>query len=219
MMGGYGQTEAPASIAYLPPGEHLVDGKLARMSGLGPLAVPNPLVRVEIMNDANEILAQGETGEICVRGDLVMKGYYKAPDKTAETIIDGWLHTGDVGHIDAEGYLHITDRKKDMIISGGFNVYPSEVEQVIWSHPAVQDCAVIGVPDETWGEAVKAVVELNAGQQVGAEELIARCKEKLGSVKAPKSVDFVDALPRSPVGKVLKKDLRARYWQNTSRKI
>ena len=219
MMGGYGQTEAPASIAYLPPGEHLVDGKLASDERLGSVGVPNPLVRVEIMNDANEILAQGETGEICVRGDLVMKGYYKAPDKTAETIIDGWLHTGDVGHIDAEGYLHITDRKKDMIISGGFNVYPSEVEQVIWSHPAVQDCAVIGVPDETWGEAVKAVVELNAGQQVGAEELIARCKEKLGSVKAPKSVDFVDALPRSPVGKVLKKDLRARYWQHTSRKI
>ncbi len=219
MMGGYGQTEAPASIAYLTPGEHLVDGKLASDERLGSVGVPNPLVRVEIMNDANEILAKGETGEICVRGDLVMKGYYKAPDKTAETIIDGWLHTGDVGHIDAEGYLHITDRKKDMIISGGFNVYPSEVEQVIWSHPAVQDCAVIGVPDETWGEAVKAVVELNAGQQVCAEELIARCKEKLGSVKAPKSVDFVDALPRSPVGKVLKKDLRAQYWQNTSRKI
>ena len=219
MMGGYGQTEAPASIAYLPPGEHLVDGKLALDQRLASVGRPNPLIRVEIMNDANEMLAKGETGEICVRGDLVMKGYYKAPDKTAETIINGWLHTGDVGHIDAEGYLHITDRKKDMIISGGFNVYPSEVEQVIWSHPAVQDCAVIGVPDETWGEAVKAVVELNAGQQVVAEELIALCKEKLGSVKAPKSVDFVDALPRSPVGKVLKKDLRTRYWQNTSRKI
>jgi acyl-CoA synthetase (AMP-forming)/AMP-acid ligase II len=171
------------------------------------------------MDEANAILPQGATGEICVRGDLVMKGYYKAPDKTAETIVDGWLHTGDVGHLDGEGYLHITDRKKDMIISGGFNVYPSEVEQVLWSHPAVQDCAVIGVPDETWGEAVKAVVELNAGQQVSAEDLIALCKEKLGSVKAPKSVDFVAALPRSPVGKVLKKDLRAQYWQNTSRKI
>jgi acyl-CoA synthetase (AMP-forming)/AMP-acid ligase II len=219
MMGGYGQTEAPASISYLPPGEHLVDGKLATDERLASVGRRNALIRVEIMNDANEILAKGETGEICVRGDLVMKGYYKAPEKTAETIIDGWLHTGDVGHIDAEGYLHITDRKKDMIISGGFNVYPSEVEQVIWSHPAVQDCAVIGVPDATWGEAVKAVVELNAGQQVSAEALIALCKEKLGSVKAPKSVDFVEALPRSPVGKVLKKDLRARYWQNTSRKI
>ena len=219
MMGGYGQTEAPASISYLTPGEHFVDGKLASDERLSSVGRPNPLVRVEIMNDANQILPKGETGEICVRGDLVMKGYYQAPERTAETIVDGWLHTGDVGHLDAEGCLHITDRKKDMIISGGFNVYPSEVEQVIWSHPAVQDCAVIGVPDEKWGEAVKAVVELNAGQQVGAEELIALCKDRLGSVKAPKSVDFVDSLPRSPVGKVLKKDLRARYWQNTARKI
>ena len=171
------------------------------------------------MNDANEILPRGETGEICVRGDLVMKGYYKQPDKTAETIIDGWLHTGDVGHIDAEGYLHITDRKKDMIISGGFNVYPSEVEQVIWGHPAVQDCAVIGVPDEKWGEAVKAVIELNPGQTVTAEEIIALCKEKLGSVMAPKTVDFVASLPRSTVGKVLKKDLREQYWQDSGRKV
>jgi acyl-CoA synthetase (AMP-forming)/AMP-acid ligase II len=106
-----------------------------------------------------------------------------------------------------------------MIISGGFNVYPSEVEQVIWSHPAVQDCAVIGVPDAQWGEAVKAVVELNVGQAVSADELIALCKERLGSVKSPKSVDFVEALPRSPVGKVLKKDLRASYWQDMERKI
>jgi acyl-CoA synthetase (AMP-forming)/AMP-acid ligase II len=219
MMGGYGQTEAPASIAYLPPDEHFADGRLASDERLSSVGQPNPLISVEIMNDAHQILPQGETGEICVRGDLVMKGYYKAPDKTTETIVDGWLHTGDVGHIDAEGYLHITDRKKDMIISGGFNVYPSEVEQVIWGHPAVLDCAVIGVPDEKWGEAVKAVVELNAGQQVSADELIALCKDKLGSVKAPKSVDFVDVLPRSPVGKVLKKDLRARYWQGTARKI
>jgi acyl-CoA synthetase (AMP-forming)/AMP-acid ligase II len=219
MMGGYGQTEAPASIAYLPPDEHFASGRLASDERLSSVGHPNPLVRVEIMNDANEILPPGGTGEICVRGDLVMKGYYKAPDKTAETIVDGWLHTGDVGHIDGNGYLHITDRKKDMIISGGFNVYPSEVEQVIWSHPAVQDCAVIGVPDAQWGEAVKAVVELNAGQQVSVEELIALCKERLGSVKAPKTIDFVDALPRSPVGKVLKKDLRAKYWQNTARKI
>lgn len=219
MMGGYGQTECPASISYLPPDEHFVDGRIAPDERLSSVGHPNALISVEIMNDANEIVAQGETGEICVRGDLVMKGYYKAPDKTAEVIIDGWLHTGDIGHLDAEGYLHITDRKKDMIISGGFNVYPSEVEQVIWSHPAVQDCAVIGVPDEMWGEAVKAVVELNVGRQASAEELIELCKEKLGSVKAPKSIDFVDTLPRSPVGKVLKKDLRAQYWQNTKHKI
>jgi len=219
MAGGYGQTEAPAGISNLPPDHHFVSGKLAPDARLSSVGRPNPLIRVEMMNDDNEILPRGETGEICVRGDLVMKGYYKQPDKTAETIIDGWLHTGDIGNMDAEGYLHITDRKKDMIISGGFNVYPSEVEQAIWGHPAVQDCAVIGVPDEKWGEAVKAVIELNAGQTVTAEEIIALCKEKLGSVMAPKTVDIVPSLPRSPVGKVLKKDLREQYWQASGRKV
>lgn len=219
MAGGYGQTEAPAAIANLPPAEHLSAGRLASDERLSSVGRPNPLVRVEILDDAGNILAQGETGEICVRGDLVMKGYYKDPEKTAETIVDGWLHTGDIGHLDAEGYLHITDRKKDMIISGGFNVYPSEVEQVLWGHPAVQDCAVIGVPDEQWGESVKAVVELSRGQQVSAAELIELCKARLGSVKAPKTVDFIEALPRSPVGKVLKKDLRAHYWKSVDRQI
>jgi acyl-CoA synthetase (AMP-forming)/AMP-acid ligase II len=219
MAGGYGQTEAPAGIANLRPQEHMVKGELASDERLASVGRPNPLIRVEMMDDGNRILARGATGEICVKGDLVMKGYYKQPEQTAATIVDGWLHTGDIGHIDAEGYLHITDRKKDMIISGGFNVYPSEVEQVIWSHPAVQDCAVIGVPDAKWGEAVKAVVELNPGQSVTATELIALCKARLGSVMAPKSVDFIGSLPRSPVGKVLKKDLRARYWQHYDRKI
>ncbi len=219
LMGGYGQTEAPASIAFLPPAEHFRQGSIAPDERLSSVGRPNPLIRVEILDDQNRLLPQGSTGEICVRGDLVMKGYYKDPEKTAEAIIDGWLHTGDIGHLDAEGYLHITDRKKDMVISGGFNIYPSEVEQVLWSHPAVQDCAVIGVPDDVWGEAVKAVVELNQGHQVTDSELIALCKEKLGSVKAPKTVDFVSSLPRSPVGKVLKKDLRAQYWQTQSRQI
>ncbi|MBA5604254.1 AMP-binding protein [Duganella sp. FT3S] len=219
MTGGYGQTEAPGSISTLLPGEHVHAGRLASDARLSSVGRPNPLVQVEIMDDDGRILERGQSGEICVRGDLVMKGYYKEPAKTAETIIDGWLHTGDIGCIDAEGYLHITDRKKDMIITGGFNVYPSQVEQVIWGHPAVQDCAVIGVPDAQWGEAVKAVVELNAGQQVTADELIALCKAQLGSVMAPKSVDFVAQLPRSPSGKVLKKDLRASYWQGQGRKI
>ncbi|MBK5354473.1 AMP-binding protein [Pseudomonas sp. TH41] len=219
MAGGYGQTEAPASIANLRPDEHLVNGELASDSRLSSVGRPNPLIRVEVMNDAGQILARGETGEICVQGDLIMKGYYKQPEVTAQTIVGGWLHTGDIGHIDSEGYLHLTDRKKDMIITGGFNVYPSEVEQVLWSHPAVQDCAVIGVPDEKWGEAVKAVVELNPGHTVTSQELIDLCKARLGGVMAPKSVDFIDSLPRSPVGKVLKKDLRARYWDGAQRQI
>jgi len=219
MVGGYGQTEAAAAISLLRSDEHLVRGKAAPDSRLSSVGRPSPMAHVEIMDDDNNILPRGQSGEICLRGDGVMRGYYKDPVKTAETIIDGWLHTSDVGHIDEEGFLHITDRKKDMIISGGFNVYPSQVEQVIWGHPAVQDCAVIGVPDEKWGEAVKAVVELNAGQTVAPEELIALCKEKLGSVMAPKTVDFIPQLPRSIVGKVLKKDLRAEYWKDSARKI
>ncbi|MCW2857488.1 MAG: long-chain fatty acid--CoA ligase [Marmoricola sp.] len=219
MAGVYGQTEAPASIAFLPPSEHFQHGELASDERLSSAGRPSPLIRVEIMTDDGQVLATGDTGEICVRGDLVMKGYYKAPELTAKTVVDGWLHTGDIGHLDADGYLHITDRKKDMIISGGFNVYPSEVEQVIWSHPGVQDCAVIGVPDADWGEAVKAVVELNPGEIVTADELMALCKSSLGSIRTPKSIDFVDALPRSTVGKVLKKDLRDSYWTETTRAI
>ncbi|MEY2684238.1 MAG: hypothetical protein RJA09_1382, partial [Pseudomonadota bacterium] len=219
MTGGYGQSEAMTGICNLRPDEHMRHGQLADDNRLSSVGRPNPLIRVEILDDEHRRVPPGETGEICVKGDLVMKGYYKNPEKTAETLIDGWLHTGDMGHLDAEGYLHITDRKKDMIISGGFNVYPSEVEQVLWSHPAVQDCAVIGVPDDTWGEAVKAVVELNPGAEVTEAELIALCKEKLGGVMAPKSVDFIPSLPRSPVGKVLKKDLRNPYWADAQRRI
>ncbi len=219
LCGGYGQSEAMGSISNLRPDEHLDGAALASDERLSSVGRPNPLVRVEIMDDKNHILPPGETGEICVRGDLVMSGYYKDPERTAEAIVGGWLHTGDVGHIDAHGYLHLTDRKKDMIITGGFNVYPATVEQVIWAHPAVQDCAVIGVPDAKWGEAVKAVVECVPGQEVGADELIALCKDQLGSVMAPKSVDFVDRLPRSPVGKVLKKDLRETYWHGHTKRI
>jgi len=214
MMGGYGQMEAPASISALRPEEHFkngLGGALADDTRLQSVGRPSPLVQVEIMDDDNQFLKAGETGEICVRGDLLMKGYYKEPEKTAETIVDGWLHTGDVGHLDKQGYLYITDRKKDMIISGGFNIYPQVVEQVIWGHPAIQDCAVIGVPDDDWGEAVKAVVELKPGATVEPGEIIELCKEKLGSVKAPKTVDFIEELPRSYNGKVLKKDLRATY--------
>ena len=211
---GYGQTEAPGSIAFLRPGDHFVDGQIAPDSRLSACGLPAVTNAIAIKDDAGNALPSGESGEICVRGDIVMKGYYKAPEKTAEAIIDGWLHTGDIGHLDAEGFLHITDRKKDMIISGGFNVYPSEVEQVIWSHPAVLDCAVVGVPDDKWGEAVKAVIELKPGASADPEDIIALCKDRLGSVKAPKSVDFVTTLPRSPVGKVLKKDIRADLLDN-----
>lgn len=219
MFQGYGQTEAPGGIAAMRPGEHFSEGAIAPDQRLSACGLPSPLSAVQVQGADGRPLPPGESGEICVRGDIVMKGYYKQPDKTAEAIVDGWLRTGDVGHFDAEGFLHITDRKRDVIISGGFNVYPSEVEQVLWAHPAVLDCAVIGVPDEQWGEAVKAVVELKAGFSATAQELIALCRERLGSVKAPKSLDFTPRLPRSPVGKVLKKDIRAPYWDGSGRRI
>lgn len=219
MMGGYGQTEAPASISFFTPSEHRTGNGAAPDSRLGSVGRPNPLVRVAIRDDDDADVPAGTTGEICVRGDLVMKGYYKAPELTAEVIVDGWLHTGDIGHLDADGYLHITDRKKDMIISGGFNVYPSEIEQVLWSHPSVRDCAVIGVLHPEWGEAVTAVVEPHPGKDVDVDELIALCRDQLGPVRTPKSIEVVSALPRSPIGKVLKKDLRETYWRGTGRSI
>jgi acyl-CoA synthetase (AMP-forming)/AMP-acid ligase II len=216
---GYGQTEAPSAIAFMRPEEHLRDGHIAEDARLCAAGRPAPMVHVEILDDQGTVVEPGEFGEICVRGDLVMRGYYKDPAKTAETIVDGWLHTGDVGFIDGEGFLHITDRKKDMIISGGFNVYPSEVEQVVWSHPAVQDCAVIGVPDADWGEAVTAVVELNRGADLSEADLIGFCRERLGGIRTPKKAVFVAELPRSPNGKVLKKDVREPFWRGHQRSI
>jgi acyl-CoA synthetase (AMP-forming)/AMP-acid ligase II len=216
---GYGQTEA-LGIAVMSPEDHFIDGKIAPDSRLSACGRPVlPFCRVTIMDDNNESLPVGKVGEICVRGDQVMTGYYKNPYATREAIVDGWLHTGDVGFMDQEGFLHIVDRKKDMIITGGFNVYGSEVENVISMFEAVQDCAVIGVPDDDWGEAVKAVVQLFPGKSVSVEEIIALCKQRIGSVKAPKSVDFVDDLPRNIRGKVLKRELRERYWKGQKRKI
>ncbi|KQU47215.1 long-chain fatty acid--CoA ligase [Rhodococcus sp. Leaf278] len=216
----YGQVEAPAGIAFLRPSEHLVGGELAPDDRLSSCGRPYPLVSLRVVDPITDLpVAPGTTGEICVRGDLVMKGYYKDPEKTAEAIVDGWLHTGDLGHLDETGYLHLTDRRKDLIITGGFNVYPNEVEQVIWTHPSVEDCAVVGAPDDDWGERVTAVVELKPNHTVDAEELIALCRQKLGGVRTPKRVFFVDSLPRSVNGKVLKKDVRAQFWADSGRAI
>ena len=217
---GYGQMEAPAAISFLRPQEHVVDGRTAPVSRLSSCGRPYPLVTLEVRDaETGERVGVGTTGEICVRGDLVMKGYYQDPERTADVIKDGWLHTGDLGHLDEHGFLHLTDRKKDMIISGGFNVFPAEVEQVIWAHPAVEDCAVIGAPDDDWGERVTAVVELRPGRDVTADELKRLCREALGPIRAPKDVVFVDQLPRSVNGKVLKKDVRAGFWAGRDRAI
>jgi acyl-CoA synthetase (AMP-forming)/AMP-acid ligase II len=161
------------------------------------------------MDPDGVLLPTGERGEIVVRSSLVMAGYYKDPAATEAASRHGWHHTGDVGYLDDEGYLFIVDRLKDMIITGGFNVYSAEVEQALMQHPAVRDCAVIGLPDEKWGEQVTAVVEVKPGRQIEPPELIAFVKERIGSVKAPKQVELWAELPRSKVGKVLKTDVRS----------
>jgi acyl-CoA synthetase (AMP-forming)/AMP-acid ligase II len=219
MSEAFGQTEAPASITAKAPWDYInSDGSIneARLRSIGRPCVFN---QVAILNDQGEEVPRGESGEICVRGNLVTPGYYQNPEATAEVREFGWHHTGDIGVMSEDGYIAIVDRKKDMIISGGFNVFPNEVEQVITQHPNVQECAVIGVPDAKWGESVKAVVQLKPGTELDQQVLIEFCKEKLGSVKAPKTVDFISDLPRSPVGKVLKTDLRKRYWQGQSRAV
>jgi acyl-CoA synthetase (AMP-forming)/AMP-acid ligase II len=216
----FGQAEAPMICTCLSPQAHVDAIENNRLDRLASCGQPAMLTAVEIMDDDDNILPTGERGEIVVRGNLVMKGYYKNPKATQKvTTPDGWHRTGDIGRKDDEEFVYIVDRKKDMIISGGFNVFPSEVEQVIWSHPSVQDCAVIGIPDNKWGEAVTAIVEKKPGGQVDENELIALCKAQLGSVKAPKTVRFWDYLPRSAVGKVLKKDIRDQFWRGLDRTI
>jgi fatty-acyl-CoA synthase len=206
----FGQTEAPMMISTLAPAEHFrEDGSIAteRLSSAGR---PTPLTTVAIMDDEGLLLGRGERGEIVIRGSLVMAGYYKNPQATAEASRHGWHHTGDVGYLDEDNYLFIVDRAKDMIITGGFNVYSAEVEQVLLAHPAVQDCAVVGLPDEKWGERVVAVLQLRPGQSVTADEVRAFVKERLGSVKAPKQVEIWPDLPRSKVGKILKPEIKSQ---------
>ena len=219
MTEAFGQAEAPASITAKAPWDYLdAEGNVieARLQSIGRPCVHNLVALLDV--DGYQV-PRGEAGEICVRGAVVTPGYYKDPEATAETRKFGWHHTGDVGVMDGEGFITVVDRKKDMIITGGFNVYPNEVEQVLSSHAAVQDCAVIGVPDGKWGEAIKAVVQLKSASRASAEELTALVKARLGGMKAPKSIDFVEELPRSPAGKVLKAELRKPYWQGQMRSV
>ncbi len=197
----YGLTEAPQIITALTP-EEAGDERLASAGRAG------LTTRVEVMSGDGEILSPGETGEVVVSGDLVMSGYLDLPQQTAETLRNGWLHTGDLGHLDDRGFLYITDRIGDVIISGGFNVYPGEVERALAAHPAVSECVVFGMADDKWGEAVHAAVTLRNGRSAEAEELIAFTKKRIGSVKTPKKIHLLDDVPRSPVGKVQRRKVR-----------
>jgi len=203
----FGQTEAPMMVSMLPPADHFnADGSVATQR-LASAGRPAPLVTVGIMDpETGAVMAVGERGEIVVRGSLVMAGYYKNPEATEAASADGWHHTGDIGYLDADGYLFIVDRLKDMIITGGFNVYSAEVEQALMQHPAVRDCAVVGLPDDKWGERVTAVIEPSA--DIEPDELIAFVKARIGSVKAPKQIELWPELPRSRVGKILKGDVK-----------
>ncbi|MGX7694065.1 long-chain fatty acid--CoA ligase [Gordonia polyisoprenivorans] len=205
----FGQTEAPNMIATLAPAEHFrADGSVAteRLASAGR---PTPLTTVAIMDSSGELLARGQRGEIVVRGPLVMDGYHENPEATAEVSAFGWHHTGDIGYLDDDNFLYVVDRAKDMIITGGFNVYSAEVEQALLAHPAVKESAVIGLPDDKWGERVVAAVQLRDGHDAAPAELIQFVKDRIGSVKTPKQIEIWDDLPRSKVGKILKNEVRA----------
>ena len=215
----YGLTETTGHVSGLLPEDHDPGGPKAHL--LRSVGLPSPWAEIRVVDpETGEDCPPGTPGEVWVRGDTVMKGYWKQPEKTAHTITpDGWCKTGDIAYFDPDGYLFLYDRRNDMIVSGGENVYPIEVENVVASHPAVADVAVIGVPDDRWGETVKAVVVTAPGAEVGAAELITFTRERLAHYKCPTSVDFVAELPRNPSGKVLKRQLREPYWAGRDRLI
>jgi len=198
----YGQTEAPQILTVMQPADFEDPANWAAVGRTTWFS------DVAIMAPDGRLLPTGEVGEVVARGALLMTGYWRLPEKTAETLVDGWLHTGDRGLIDARGYLYLKDRLKDMVITGGFNVYPVDVENALGQHPAVHECAVFGLPDDKWGETVQAAVQLRPGEQASEAELIAFVRERLGPVQTPKHIHFHESLPRSPVGKVLKSAVR-----------
>ena len=214
MMQCYGQTEC-IHLTMMRKEEHRLD-KPERLASCGK---PPAGVRMALLNEQGREVPRGEIGEVCIRSQAVMAGYWKRPDQSEETLAGGWLHTGDLAYQDEEGFYYLVDRAKDMIISGGFNVYPREVEDVLTAHAAVAMAAVIGVPDEKWGEKVIAVVVPRAGETVHAEELMALVKDKKGAIQTPKQVDFVDALPQTALGKTDKKALRQQYWGDSARMV
>jgi acyl-CoA synthetase (AMP-forming)/AMP-acid ligase II len=210
----YGLTETVGAATALQPADHVAETGLLRSCGK-----PYPGVEIAVVDENQRPVKNGEVGEIVIRGDVIMKGYWNKPEATESAIRNGWFHTGDAGYFNDAGFLFIHDRVKDMIVSGGENVYPAEVENAVFGHPAVADVAVIGVPDEKWGEAVKAIVVLKPGAATGAAEIIAYARTKIAGYKVPKSVDFLPVLPRNPSGKILRRELREPYWAGHERRV
>lgn len=218
MVQGYGQTETSPMLTTLRPERHVFEGPLAGKTKSAGQAIPG--TDLAIMDPEGRILGRGEIGEICARGPNIMQGYWNLPEQTAETIRDGWIHTGDGGYIDDEGFLFVSDRVKDMIVSGGENVYSIEVENALFKHPAVEAAAVIGIPSEQWGEEVHAVVVLAADHDATAEDLIIHCQQLIAGYKCPRSVTLrQEPLPLSGAGKVLKRELREPFWRGHERQV
>jgi acyl-CoA synthetase (AMP-forming)/AMP-acid ligase II len=209
----YGMTESTGAGTALSPSDHEEPGRLRSCGRAW------PGIAISVLDSDGRAMPTGQVGEIAIRGDVVMSHYWNRPEATAETVRDGWLFTGDAGFFDEQGYLYIHDRLKDMILTGGENVYPAEVENAIFGCPGVADVAVIGVPSERWGEEVKAVVVPSDGARPDPEQVIAWAKARIASFKAPKSVDFIDSLPRNPSGKVLRRELRQPYWEGRDRAV
>lgn len=213
----YGQGETPMTATYLRREDHATEG--AQATRLASCGRPRSGLEVRVLDEQNRELRRGQTGQICARGASVMTGYWERPEDTAETLRGGWLHTGDIGYMDEHGYVFILDRTKDMIISGGANIYPREVEEVLVQHPAVSEACVVGVPHEMWGEAVKAIVVLRPDAEVTGKSLTQFVGEHLAGYKKPKSVDFVAELPKNAYGKVLRRELKARYGEHQARMV
>jgi len=211
----YGLTETTGAITYLPPEDH-DEKNAARLKSCGKAMAG---IEIRVVDMQGNAVATGEVGEIVTRSPQNMLGYWNQPEATRRAIRGEWFHTGDAGYLDADGYIYIYDRVKDMIISGGENIYPAEVESALFGHPGVADVAVIGIPDEKWGEAVKAMVVRKPGATVTADELIGFARERIAHYKAPRSIDFVDALPRTPTGKILKRELRKPFWEGQERQV
>jgi long-chain acyl-CoA synthetase len=216
---GYGLTEASPLLTVLTREDHVISDEksIRRLASCGK---PVEGVDVRVVKEDGTDAAPGEVGEIIARGPNIMLGYWKRPEDTREAIRDGWLHTGDLATVDEDGYIYLVDRKKDMIVTGGENVYSTEVEAALYAHPSIKEAAVISVPDPDWGEAVHACVVLHDGEQIGAEEIVEFCHERLAGYKVPRSIEFIEGeLPKGGTGKILKKQLRDRYWKDQARRV
>lgn len=214
---GYGLTEAAPLATVFFPEDHAFEG--ARAALLKSVGKEGATAEVRVFDENDRPVQPGQVGEITIRGKNVMLGYWKNPTLTAGTLRGGWLHTGDMGTVDEEGYIYLVDRKADMIVTGGENVYPKETEEILYGHPAVKECAVVSAPDKKWGERVQAVVVLNKDCTTTEEELIRHCKGKLAGYKCPKKIEFWDELPKTPIGKILRKDVKRRFWEDRGKMI